>query len=169
MRLITFKDQLGTHVGVLEENDIVINLPKAYLLLLQEQGECRAQEIADAYIPNNMVSFLEGGNKSLELAKETIEYALKHKSTLLESGVVQYRDNIRLEAPVQYPKKIICVGHNYREHILEMKREIPEYPILFAKFSHAAHYSGCKVKHLMAVLLWALGYLQKMTSQIQIN
>jgi acylpyruvate hydrolase len=33
------------------------------------------------------------------------------------------------------PGKIICVGLNYRDHILEMGREIPEFPTLFAKFS----------------------------------
>lgn len=35
------------------------------------------------------------------------------------------------------PEKIICVGLNYRSHILEMGREIPEYPTLFAKFPGA--------------------------------
>lgn len=33
------------------------------------------------------------------------------------------------------PSKVICVGHNYRNHIAEMGREIPEYPTLFAKFA----------------------------------
>jgi acylpyruvate hydrolase len=35
------------------------------------------------------------------------------------------------------PSKIICVGLNYREHILEMGRELPEHPTLFAKFAEA--------------------------------
>jgi hypothetical protein len=38
---------------------------------------------------------------------------------------------------VPRPEKIICVGPNYRSHILEMGREIPEYPTLFAKSSGA--------------------------------
>lgn len=32
------------------------------------------------------------------------------------------------------PSKIICVGLNYKTHILEMGRELPEFPTLFAKF-----------------------------------
>ena len=36
---------------------------------------------------------------------------------------------------VPKPGKIICVGLNYRDHILEMGRDLPEYPTLFAKFS----------------------------------
>jgi acylpyruvate hydrolase len=35
------------------------------------------------------------------------------------------------------PEKIICVGLNYRNHILEMGRGLPEYPTLFAKYSRA--------------------------------
>ncbi|HEX4829506.1 MAG TPA: fumarylacetoacetate hydrolase family protein [Trebonia sp.] len=33
------------------------------------------------------------------------------------------------------PSKIICVGLNYRTHIAETGREMPEYPTLFAKFA----------------------------------
>src|SRR6476646_713895 len=36
---------------------------------------------------------------------------------------------------VPRPGKIICVGLNYRSHILETGRELPEYPTLFAKFA----------------------------------
>lgn len=38
---------------------------------------------------------------------------------------------------VPRPAKIICVGLNYRSHILEVGQPIPEYPTLFAKFAPA--------------------------------
>jgi acylpyruvate hydrolase len=38
---------------------------------------------------------------------------------------------------VPAPSKIVCVGLNYRNHILEMGRELPEYPTLFAKYPEA--------------------------------
>lgn len=38
---------------------------------------------------------------------------------------------------VPAPGKIVCVGLNYRNHILEMGRELPEYPTLFAKYPEA--------------------------------
>jgi acylpyruvate hydrolase len=38
---------------------------------------------------------------------------------------------------VPTPEKIICVGLNYRAHILEMGRELPDYPTLFGKFASA--------------------------------
>lgn len=39
--------------------------------------------------------------------------------------------------PVLRPSKIVCVGLNYRNHILEMGRELPTHPTLFAKFAEA--------------------------------
>jgi len=36
---------------------------------------------------------------------------------------------------VPRPQKIICVGLNYRTHIIETGRELPAYPTLFAKFA----------------------------------
>jgi acylpyruvate hydrolase len=36
---------------------------------------------------------------------------------------------------VSRPSKIVCVGHNYTNHIKEMGRELPSHPTLFAKFA----------------------------------
>jgi 2-keto-4-pentenoate hydratase/2-oxohepta-3-ene-1,7-dioic acid hydratase in catechol pathway len=38
---------------------------------------------------------------------------------------------------VAQPSKVICVGLNYRNHIQEMGRDLPDYPTLFAKFADA--------------------------------
>lgn len=44
-------------------------------------------------------------------------------------------DEANLAAVLPAPGKIVCVGANYRTHILEMGSELPEYPTLFAKFA----------------------------------
>ncbi|TYB44132.1 fumarylacetoacetate hydrolase family protein [Actinomadura chibensis] len=36
---------------------------------------------------------------------------------------------------VPRPSKVVCVGLNYRNHILEMGRDLPTHPTLFAKFA----------------------------------
>lgn len=36
---------------------------------------------------------------------------------------------------VARPSKVLCVGLNYKNHIQEMGRDLPEYPTLFSKFS----------------------------------
>ena len=43
----------------------------------------------------------------------------------------------RLLAPVHRPGKIVCVGHNFREHVLEQGLPIPDRPTLFAKWANA--------------------------------
>ena len=56
------------------------------------------------------------------------------------SGATHTAGDVPLKgwAPViPRPGKIICVGLNYRNHILEMGRELPEYPTLFAKYPEA--------------------------------
>lgn len=42
-----------------------------------------------------------------------------------------------LAAVVPEPGKVLCVGLNYRSHIVEMGRDLPEHPTLFAKFADA--------------------------------
>lgn len=46
-------------------------------------------------------------------------------------------DSVDTAPVVLRPGKIICVGLNYRSHILEMGRGLPHYPTLFAKFPEA--------------------------------
>jgi len=43
-------------------------------------------------------------------------------------------DEVKLAAPVTRPSKIIAIGLNYKDHAEENKMEIPENPIVFAKF-----------------------------------
>jgi acylpyruvate hydrolase len=42
---------------------------------------------------------------------------------------------VTLRPVVPQPRKIICVGLNYRPHVTETARELPTYPVLFTKFS----------------------------------
>lgn len=44
-------------------------------------------------------------------------------------------DGADLAPVVPAPSKVICVGHNYTNHIKEMGRELPSYPTLFPKFA----------------------------------
>jgi acylpyruvate hydrolase len=52
-------------------------------------------------------------------------------------GRIHSLDALEYAPVVPRPEKIICVGLNYRKHILEMGRELPEYPAVFAKYPPA--------------------------------
>jgi acylpyruvate hydrolase len=55
-----------------------------------------------------------------------VEHGVRHELAAVEFAPV-----------VPRPGKIFCVGLNYRAHILEMGRHLPEFPTLFAKFADA--------------------------------
>ncbi|MBB5159453.1 fumarylacetoacetate hydrolase family protein [Saccharopolyspora phatthalungensis] len=52
-------------------------------------------------------------------------------------GPAHHLASADLAPVVPRPGKIFCVGLNYRGHILEMGRDLPENPTLFAKFADA--------------------------------
>jgi acylpyruvate hydrolase len=68
--------------------------------------------------------------------REVLERMSEHVS-VGETGHVLSRDAVDLAPVVPHPRKIICVGLNYRAHILEMGRDVPTAPTLFAKFDRA--------------------------------
>lgn len=43
-------------------------------------------------------------------------------------------DAVTLLPPVSSPRKIICIGLNYRTHILETGRDTPTHPMLFSRY-----------------------------------
>jgi len=47
---------------------------------------------------------------------------------LIDSG------DVKIEAPVPRPGKVICIGLNYRNHAIESGMDIPKSPIIFSKF-----------------------------------
>jgi 2-keto-4-pentenoate hydratase/2-oxohepta-3-ene-1,7-dioic acid hydratase in catechol pathway len=55
----------------------------------------------------------------------------------VERGDVEGHALTELGPPLARPGKIICVGRNYAEHARELGNELPERPILFAKFATA--------------------------------
>jgi 2-keto-4-pentenoate hydratase/2-oxohepta-3-ene-1,7-dioic acid hydratase in catechol pathway len=65
------------------------------------------------------------------LRRDLVSRALSRRAeapTLLLSSV-------ELLAPVTDAEKIICVGLNYADHIAEMNRPTPEFPVVFTRFN----------------------------------
>ena len=132
MKLVTYST--GSDFRLAAQVDAsIIDLQKAYEETLVSLGDEMAYERAKITVPEQTNEFLKSGEQALNAAEEAVTFVLERKDT---SSAVFNVDSVKIGAPVTKPNKIICVGHNYREHILEMKREIPEYPVLFAKFSN---------------------------------
>jgi 2-keto-4-pentenoate hydratase/2-oxohepta-3-ene-1,7-dioic acid hydratase in catechol pathway len=72
----------------------------------------------------------------IEIADEKLLNSLKEE---IESK--NYNDlkleEVRLRAPILRPPAVYCLGFNYKAHSVELKRKIPEEPIVFLKPSKA--------------------------------
>ena len=79
------------------------------------------------------------GEEAVEVGAVDIGEVLRHDgwadASAAASGTRHQVSDLAYAPPVPSPGKIICVGLNYRSHILEMGRELPAYPTLFAKFA----------------------------------
>ncbi|MNJ57923.1 hypothetical protein D3C77_535340 [compost metagenome] len=116
MKLVSYSTAGAVRIGCIN-GEQVVDLNYACLAQLEADGAIRAKQIAEAFVPANMVEFLQGGTESMELAKRAVDYALNHVDTI-PYPVIHNTEDVKIEAPVLNPSKIICVGHNYREHIL---------------------------------------------------
>jgi 2-keto-4-pentenoate hydratase/2-oxohepta-3-ene-1,7-dioic acid hydratase in catechol pathway len=93
-------------------------------------GAVYGEEIVDltaAHIPGDMIHLLSGGADALEAAQAAAEGAPR----------LALKD-VRLEAPIARPPKILAVGLNYRQHAEEAGMQIPPVPIIFNKQSTSA-------------------------------
>jgi acylpyruvate hydrolase len=135
MKLITYSANGYSRIGAITDNDKIIDLNYAYQAQLQSEGKYRFKEIAEAFVPFEMEAFLQGGKESIEIARKAVNYALENQDTFAHQLIFN-KDDVKIEAPLKKPGKIFAVGHNYREHILEMGRQLPTHPVLFAKFAN---------------------------------
>jgi len=112
----------------------MIDLNAAYRAMLRERGETRADELAAAIVPADIIGFLDAGERAIGAAKETLAYVAKLGARPAEEQSLAYpADAIKLLAPLPQPRKLLMVGLNYRDHAQESGNPIPEYPTFFMK------------------------------------
>ena len=109
MKLVTFTHGGKTRIGAVVAEDVV-----------DVSGQGRN-------VPSDMLAFLEQGTTALEQAREACAAG---------RGRLALAD-VNLEAPIRRPPKILAVGLNYRDHIEETGRPMPEVPMIFNKQSTA--------------------------------
>ena len=81
------------------------------------------------------------GDEAVELGAADVGEVLRRDHwqawAAARDGARRPVDGLDYAPVVPSPDKIVCVGLNYRNHILEMGRELPQHPTLFAKFRQA--------------------------------
>ncbi|HEY6988683.1 MAG TPA: fumarylacetoacetate hydrolase family protein [Bryobacteraceae bacterium] len=79
----------------------------------------------------SLLDFIESGDDGRAKAEK-----------LAASGGGYSLDKVKLLAPIPKPRKLICVGLNYRDHAAETHSEIPSVPTIFNKFATAVIAAG---------------------------
>jgi 2-keto-4-pentenoate hydratase/2-oxohepta-3-ene-1,7-dioic acid hydratase in catechol pathway len=91
-------------------------------------GVLSGQKVSDLSTAGfaSLLDFIESGAEGLAKAEK-----------LAAGGGGYSLDKIKLLAPIPRPRKLICVGLNYRDHAAETNSEIPSVPTIFNKFATA--------------------------------
>ncbi|HLS73762.1 MAG TPA: fumarylacetoacetate hydrolase family protein, partial [Actinomycetaceae bacterium] len=92
-------------------------------------------------LPGRTTAARVDGDRAVELAGYADVGEVLRRGALADVATAPGPDHdlagADLAPVVTAPGKIVCVGLNYRNHILEMGRELPEYPTLFTKYPDA--------------------------------
>ena len=135
MKLLTYSiNNQPLRLGILVGENTIVDPQQAYIELLTQNGQQRVNEIATALLPADPTEFIANGDLAVKNAQEAIAFALENAE---QSSAIYKIEKVQIGAPVLKPNKIICVGLNYKNHILEMKRDLPVHPVIFAKFATA--------------------------------
>jgi 2-keto-4-pentenoate hydratase/2-oxohepta-3-ene-1,7-dioic acid hydratase in catechol pathway len=114
MRLVTFESAGQARPGVLSDVDTVLDLSTIGF--------------------ESLLAFIEAGTEARSKAE-----TFKDQSP--QSARHSLRE-VKLLAPIPKPRKLICVGLNYRDHAIETGSEIPAVPTIFNKFATAVIAAG---------------------------
>jgi acylpyruvate hydrolase len=111
MQLITFSHRNRSRLGA--------------LLALDGQEYVLDLSLARPNLPTDLVEFLQIGETALTSARQALASP--------DRACLTPRADVTLLAPVPRPGKIVCLGHNYFDHMGISKTEPPEYPTFFCK------------------------------------
>lgn len=131
MKLLSFKQKQGANnyrIGTMIKQQVV-DLQLGYKFMLNDNNET-IQSIEEL-LPSDPGTFFSLGSEVIERAKETYLYIKNNPSNY---PFIYNLADVSLGIPVPTPEKIICVGRNYAEHATEMNSNLPDYPVLFAKY-----------------------------------
>lgn len=106
MKLATFTHDNNTRVGIVAGDEII-----------------DTQRLTG--IPDTMIEFLASDLVNSETIKELADTSIQRIAI----------DEVKLEAPIFKPSKLLAVGLNYLDHIEETKNTKPEFPTIFNKQS----------------------------------
>ncbi len=125
MRLVSYTRLGVPSIGV-QLKEGILDIPEA----ASRFG--RTYHIGGQTFPRTMLDLLKW-ESGLDVVKQVVESYENASSN--EQPLAYPLSQISLSAPIENPGKIIALGLNYKDHIQETGREIPEFPVVFGKFT----------------------------------
>src|SRR5581483_5452032 len=122
MRLVTYHHEGQARSGAQIDGQI-IDLNRAYKLMLRHGGNHDELAVADARVPADMIALLQGREASLRAAQNALSFVrvklMASDGRYTSDGIVYASEQIAFLSPVLRPGKVICLGLNYRDHAAE--------------------------------------------------
>ncbi|MFQ5692359.1 MAG: fumarylacetoacetate hydrolase family protein [Nitrospinota bacterium] len=142
MKIATFEttpeDPIGPRLGLVLEDGSVADLSLALTILEADHRDPRAMALRSKWGRDGLLGFLRTGEESIGAAKRVAEFIGEkvEQGVALEGArgtpVVHAGDRVRFHPPVRRPGKIIAMGLNFEDHILENpSAPRPRYPMGF--------------------------------------
>lgn len=135
MKLLSFKQKNGSsefRMGTIIDEQVV-DLQLGYQVVLESEKGIETQSVEEL-LPSDPGAFFSLGDPAIEKAQQTHAYIKNNRSNY---PFIYNKNDVSLGVPVPAPEKIICVGRNYADHATEMNSELPDHPVLFAKYPTA--------------------------------
>lgn len=138
MKLLTYQYQGVCRSGALMDHQHVVDLHLAYQAALHDRHEEDERGGTDSWVPTDLCCLLQGGEVSLNAAKESLAFVQErlethHLEQLIAQGLCYPLDQVSFQSPVLHPSKVMGLVLNYPNHVAEWGTALPHYPILFHK------------------------------------
>lgn len=92
-----------------------------------------ALDIEGRDLPASLLELVEDWSYWNEKLAQAVHTLFAHRSEQVFSHSLE-KEELQWLAPLLYPRKLICIGTNYRDHIAEMGvTQLPKYPYSFLK------------------------------------
>lgn len=86
----------------------------------------------------NEVQLLNGAGSARDVIRDLAKVDRKSEQLVMlaEGGAMYPLQDVKLLSPLTDPEKIICIGLNYHDHVIESNMQVPKVPVLFPKYNN---------------------------------
>lgn len=132
MKLLTFQKEGSERVGIMLDEDKVLDLAEAVKSLPYGGA-----------VPESLADLLASGEGGLEHAKSYVAEARASSENLSTAGAIVSIKSLSLLPPIPRPNLILSIGMNYWKHLEEMAgTPVPKNPAAFTKVQDTLLGSG---------------------------